>query len=163
MIRIRVIPAHSCSAITNMEHFKWTQILGDVVPVTTSNTCKTGIMVMMPALAVTRTHSHGFSRSRRILLPLTCRWEMHHGPVPASLLQSFHCWDQNAQVGYRGLAQAGGSVNHRMAWVVKDLEGHLASMPLLWAECKVLAVSERIQRRAKKCSKGWDTSPTGTG
>lgn len=135
MIRIRVIPAHSCSAITNTQHFKWTQISGDVVPVTTSNTCKTGIMVMMPALAVTCTHSHGFSRSRRILLPLTRRWEMHHGPVPASLLQSFHCWDQttfeleNAQVGYRGLAQAYESVNHRMAWVVRDLEDHLAPSP----------------------------------
>lgn len=144
MIRIRVIPAHSCSAITNLEHFKWTQISGHAVPVTTSNTCKTGIMVMIPALAVTCTHSHGFSRSRRILLPLTCRWETHHGPVPASLLQPFHCWDQItfelniAQVGCKGLAQGYGNVNHRMAWGVRDLKGHLAPSPCCGQDVKCL-------------------------
>lgn len=83
MIRIRVIPAHSCSAITETEQFKWTQIWGAVVIVTTSNTCKTRIMRTMPALSVTCIHPHSFSRSRRTLLPLTCRWEKHHEPVPA--------------------------------------------------------------------------------
>lgn len=83
MIRIRVIPAHSCSAITETEQFKWTQIWGAVVIVTTSNTCKTHIMRTMPALSVTCIHPRSFSHSRRTLLPLTCRWEKHHEPVLA--------------------------------------------------------------------------------
>lgn len=58
MIRIRVIPAHSCSAITETEQLKWTQILDDVVIVTTSNTCKTHSMIIMPILSVTCIYLH---------------------------------------------------------------------------------------------------------
>lgn len=58
MIRIRVVPAHSCSAITETERFKWTQILGDVVIVTTSSACKTHIMIIIPALSVTCSYPH---------------------------------------------------------------------------------------------------------
>lgn len=63
MIRIRVIPAHSCSVITQTEQFKWTQILGDVVTVTTSSTCKTHIMIIMPALGVTCIYPHPASHA----------------------------------------------------------------------------------------------------